>query len=277
MEALVTGIHRFALDDGPGIRTTVFFKGCPLACAWCHNPECVKATREIGFERERCLGCGSCAAACAENAIGMDSAERVRRERCTLCGACVDACPSLALRSYGQAYSPAELVEVIRRDEVFFRASDGGATLSGGEPTLHFEYLEEVLRRLAEARIHTLVQTCGVFDLAAFEKRLLPYIGRIHFDLKLADAGEHARHTGVGNEVILRNFAALARVAGAKVEPRVPLVPGITDAEANLRGLEEVVRAAGYAGFTRLPYNRGGEAKRKMLGMPLNGGSSHAD
>jgi len=266
-EPFITAIHRFALDDGPGIRTAVFFKGCPLACVWCHNPECIRPQREIGFSRELCIGCGRCATVCAEGAISLDSETRINRSACTVCGDCVETCPSTAVRNIGVRYTPEELTTLILRDREFHRASGGGVTFSGGEPSLYADYLEQVLRAMVAEHVHTAIQTCGLFNLDSFTTQLLPYLDLVYWDIKLFDPAAHARYTGTGNETILNNFRAVARLAGGKLQPRVPLVAGITDTRENLEAIGRVVSAAGYSGFLTLPYNPGGAAKRQVLGL----------
>lgn len=266
----VSAIRRFALDDGPGIRTTVFFKGCPLACIWCHNPECMRPSNEIAFHPDLCIECGHCAAACKAGAIRLDSPERVVREACTVCGDCVEACPATALTLVGTAYPVDTLLRLLLRDRLFFEASRGGVTLSGGEPTLHMDYLAGLLCRLKESGIHTAVQTCGLFDLAAFVGRLLPHIDLLFFDIKLLDSAEHRKYTGAPNTVILENFRRLTLLARERLVPRVPLIPGITATARNLRGIAAWLDALGYQDCDVLAYNPGCIARRQALGMAIS-------
>ncbi len=167
---LVADIKRNSLDDGPGIRSVVFFKGCPLRCVWCHNPECTAAGPELMFNQETCIGCKSCAEVCPENAIGEDGPAAIDRKACTLCGDCVDECPSGALSLIGIYYPAGELVDTLLRDKPFYDNSGGGVTLSGGEPTVIMDYTAEVARKLKEAGVHVLIETCGDFDWARFRK-----------------------------------------------------------------------------------------------------------
>ncbi len=263
---LITNIRRFALDDGPGIRTTVFFKGCPLACIWCHNPECILPDNEIVFHREKCIECGRCAATCTAGAISMVSPQRVSRSECTACGDCAEVCPATALSLAGATYPVDVLIRRLLRDRLLFETSGGGVTFSGGEPTLHMEYLGLALAALKQAGIHTAIQTCGMFDAVRFIARILPYTDLVFFDLKLIDPAAHARFAGAPNALILENFRRLTAVAKEKLAPRVPLVPGITATRANLLGIARLLSELGYSDCATLPYNPGA-AKRLAVGL----------
>ncbi|HET9596932.1 MAG TPA: glycyl-radical enzyme activating protein [Anaeromyxobacteraceae bacterium] len=267
MAPLVVALRRFALDDGPGIRTTVFLKGCPLRCTWCHNPEAMSPGPEVAFEAARCVECGACARTCPAEAITGRSAGRVDRRRCDGCGRCAAACPSTALRRVGEEMSAGALVAALLRDRVFYETSGGGVTFSGGEPTMHLAFVAEVARALRREGVHVALQTCGLFDLAAFRAQLLPWLDLVQFDLKLAHPAMHRRHTGRGNARIVRNFLALARETPSRVVPRVPLVPGVTDAPGNLAALARLVRASGCERHALLPFNPGAHAKREALGQ----------
>ena len=266
MEPLVVGLRRFSLDDGPGIRTTVFFKGCPLSCVWCHNPEAIRHGREVAFHQELCVECGSCAAACPAGAVRSRAQGRVERRRCDACGSCAAACPSTALRMVGEAMTVEALVTALLRDRAFFEVSGGGATLSGGEPTAHLGYAAGVARALKREGVHVVLQTCGEFDLETFRSELLPWIDLVHYDLKLADADAHRQYTGHDNARILENFRALARLAPSRLVPRVPLVPHITATRQNLDALGQIVRESGCRRHALLPWNPGALAKGAALG-----------
>ena len=264
---LIFDIHRFVLDDGPGIRTTVFFKGCPLACVWCHNPEAMSSERELACYPELCVRCGACAAACPHAAISMTPIPRLDRTRCTVCGACAATCPAMALRMKGQPHTLHELLELILRDRHFFAASGGGVTFSGGEPTLPMAYLSDALRALKVEGLHTAIQTCGMFDYDEFARHILPFVDLIMFDLKLIDAGEHRRFTGRDNAQILANFRRLAGEAGARMLPRVPLIPGITATVSNLLGIASFLAETGCRRCDLLSHNPAGAEKRRAIGM----------
>ncbi|MBI4688996.1 MAG: glycyl-radical enzyme activating protein [Nitrospirae bacterium] len=171
---LIFDIHGFSLDDGPGIRTTVFLKGCPLSCIWCHNPESWSPKVQIAFYPELCIGCGECVTACPAEATAMSLRDRINRERCTCCGNCAAICPPTALKIVGNYYPPDELAERLLKNRSFYQTSGGGVTFSGGEPTLHVSYLEDVMRYLKAEGIHIVVQTSGMFDLDIFISNLLP-------------------------------------------------------------------------------------------------------
>ena len=264
---LIFDIHRFALDDGPCIRTTVFFKGCPLACAWCHNPEAMKSERELAFYPDRCIRCGACATVCPEAAISGSPAPQIDRSRCSCCGTCADSCPATALQMIGKAYTHRELLELVLRDRHFFTVSGGGVTFSGGEPTLRMDYLSAALRALKAEGLHTAIQTCGMFSYDDFARHILPFVDLIMFDLKFIDAGEHMLHTGRDNATILENFRRLARAAGDRILPRVALVPGMTATAKNLLEIASFLAESGCQRCDLLSYNPAGAAKRRAIGM----------
>lgn len=268
---LIFNIHHFALDDGPGIRTTVFLKGCSLSCTWCHNPESMSPYREIAFYPSLCIQCGDCGKVCPENAIEMTNAKRIIRDRCTSCGKCADICPSTALAVIGRHYSVDELVETLMKDRLFYETSNGGVTFSGGEPAIHTEYLKAVMKELKKNNIHIAVQTAGMFDLTEFRTKLLPYIDLIYYDLKIIDPVEHKKYTGADNRQILDNFAGLVKKCSKMIIPRMPLVPGITSTEDNLAKTAAFVRDAGCSTYELLSFNSGGIAKRHYLGKAVPG------
>lgn len=263
---LIFALHRFSLDDGPGIRTTVFLKGCPLSCVWCHNPESMRAEGEMAFYPDKCIRCGECRRSCPEEAIADDPTLRIDRSLCTACGRCAENCPTLAIRKMGQAYSQEELLEILLRDRHFFSASDGGVTFSGGEPTLWMDYVSALLQALKGEDISTAIQTCGFFDYDAFSRKALPYLDLIFFDLKLINATEHKKYTGQDNAAILENFRRLTKEAGHRLLPRVPLVPGITATSANLRAIASFLADLGHTRCELLSYNPAGIEKRRILG-----------
>ncbi|MBW2242222.1 MAG: glycyl-radical enzyme activating protein [Deltaproteobacteria bacterium] len=264
-EAVVFDIQRFSIHDGPGIRTSVFFKGCALACAWCQNPEALHAAPELTYDVGRCLeACTSCLAACAAEAIRPEPTDRVDFARCTGCGDCVDPCPSGALRMIGQSWSVPDLLHAVLRDRDFFEPSGGGVTFSGGEPVLQSQFLQELLPLLREQRIHVAIETCGAYPFELVEP-LLGWIDLVLFDLKVIDPIRHARFTSRDNDKILTNLNELLRRA-VPLELRMPVVPGWNTDPANLEAIAKLLTELGVPSLTLLPYNHLWEAKLPRLG-----------
>ncbi|MBI4876298.1 MAG: glycyl-radical enzyme activating protein, partial [Acidobacteria bacterium] len=252
---LIVDVRRGSLEDGPGIRTVVFFKGCPLRCVFCHNPEAQEPGPELAFAAERCLHCGACAGVCRPAAIDLSSLSRIDRGRCDLCGRCAEVCTAGALRLIGRYWPVESLVDRLFRDAVFYRHSGGGVTFSGGECTMFPDYLEAVLRRLAGRGVHVALETSGFFDYGVFAAKILPYVQLVMFDVKLADSAASRRHLGQPNERIVENLGRLLGESGVEVLPRVPLIPGVTDSRENLEAIVELLRRLGAATLAPLPYN----------------------
>ncbi len=264
---MIFDVKRFAVHDGPGIRTTVFFKGCPLRCAWCHNPEGVSAAPEVMVFSSRCVrGCRDCLPACPLGALAKRrGAVVLDRGRCDGCGACVRVCPAEALQLAGREVSAPELAEEIARDVPFFDTSGGGATFSGGEPLQQAGFLGALLSACRRKGIRTAVDTAGLAPWETFAG-LLPLVDLFLFDLKLIDEGRHRRFTGVSNRAVLENLRRLSR-SGAELAVRVPLLPGVNDAPRDLDALADFCAALGRRHPVHLlPYHRGYAGKLKRLG-----------
>jgi len=266
LEAVVFNVQRFSVHDGPGIRTTVFFKGCPLQCRWCQNPESLRPDPELAFFRDRCRGARLCVPACPTDAL-RSGPERLHRELCEVCGDCVPVCPYGALEVVGRRVGLDELVAEVVRDLPFFRSSGGGVTLSGGEATLQLEFVVAFAGRLREAGVGVALQTCGVFRWDSIAPHL-PLFELVHYDLKVMDRNAHKELTGGDNRVILENARRLVE-AQAPVVFRMPLVPGLTDTPANLEQVASFLGELGVGSLTLLPYHAMGEIKSERLGWPL--------
>jgi pyruvate formate lyase activating enzyme len=258
----VFNVQRFSLHDGPGIRTTVFLKGCPARCLWCHNPESQEAAPEVIVVESRCAHCGTCAEICPHGAPPPGS------PLCDACGACVEACPAGAREIAGRETTVAAVMDEVRRDRTFYEDSGGGVTFSGGEPLAQAAFLRALLEACRAERIHAAVDTCG-FAPRETLLSLAPLVDLFLFDVKLVDDARHRELTGLPVSPILENLKALAAVH-PNVWVRIPVVPGHTDAEADLRATAALV--AGLSGVRKvslLPFHRTGAAKARRLGRPF--------
>lgn len=189
---LILEIKGNSLDDGPGIRTVIFFKGCPLSCTWCHNPESKSAGFEISFDARQCIGCNTCIDTCPEDALSRDDPYFIDRDKCDLCFKCVDNCPANALTRVGRWMGPDEILAAVTKDKPFFDTSGGGVTLSGGEPIMYMEFVSDLLKALKKEGIHILLETCGHFNFERFEDLIYPYVDTIYYDIKLYNADASA-------------------------------------------------------------------------------------
>ena len=233
---MVFDIKRFSIHDGPGIRTTVFFKGCPLSCWWCHNPESQATEPEMMFRENRCIRCRACQAVCKQSAISWDGdVISTDMEKCTLCGVCVEACYAEAREMIGREMSVAQVIAEIERDIAFYDESAGGVTFSGGEPLWQRDFLLDLLRACQEKEIHTTVDTCGFATWETVDS-VREYVDLFLYDLKLMNDARHQKFTAVSNELILSNLRALAE-PGENIVLRVPIIPEINDDDESLRQL----------------------------------------
>jgi pyruvate formate lyase activating enzyme len=234
-------VQRFSTEDGPGIRTTVFLKGCPLRCAWCHNPEGLHPKPELVWHDVRCIGARECLGVCPEDALTLTpQGLRIDCRKCTVCGACVKACPAAALELIGRSWSPAELMVEVLKDQVFYETSGGGVTFSGGEPMLQGEFLGQVLRLCHEAGLHVALDTCGGLPWERYEQAV-PSINLVLYDLKIMDGGRHKAATGIANEGILENARQFAS-RGIPMWIRTPVIPGYTDDLDNILSIARFIR-----------------------------------
>jgi pyruvate formate lyase activating enzyme len=242
MTGTILRIQRMSTEDGPGIRSTVFFKGCPLACVWCHNPESISPRVQIHWEKTRCIGCRSCIEACLKGALAAtETGMTINRSACDSCDACVQACPSTAMEIYGEACGPNDLVREVLKDEAYFQKSGGGVTLSGGEPTMQPLFAKELLSTFKQGGIHTALDTCGQCPWETLDA-LLQHTDLVLYDLKEINADKHKEFTGVSNARILENLVLLRRFMKEHSLPgelwiRTPLIPGCTATPENLQGI----------------------------------------
>lgn len=259
MKANIVEIKRFAVHDGDGIRTTVFFKGCPLKCIWCHNPETISPKRQLAFYRHKCISCGKCAEVCGCHTFS-ENMHRVDNKKCTVCGKCTKICPQSALEIFGTEMSTDDICSVLLKDRDFYAESGGGITLSGGECLLQSEACFEILKTMKQNGINTAVDTCGFVPKSAIDK-VMPYTDTFLYDIKAIDEDVHIKCTGQSNKIILDNLIYLDS-RGAKSEIRIPFVPSYNAAQikkiaAFLSMLKNIVRVRvlPYHNYARSKYD----------------------
>jgi len=266
-KGLIFNIQRYSIQDGPGIRTTIFVKGCPLRCKWCSNPESQNAYPEILVRVQKCQGCGKCMEMCENDAIDLDDGVvHINRPLCTLCMKCVEVCPTGTLDITGKVMTVDQLVEEASRDEIFYDNSGGGVTLSGGEPLSQPEFAVNFLKKCKEEfSLNTAVDTCGYARWEDFE-RILPYTDVILFDLKNLDPEKHLEGTGVKNDIILENLRKIVDANQARVWVRIPVITGYNDSEEHMAQLAEMLKDMPVEKISLLGYHEYGKPKYAFLG-----------
>jgi pyruvate formate lyase activating enzyme len=263
----IFAIKRYAIHDGPNLRTTVFFKGCPLSCIWCHNPEGLNPAIGVVTSNDKCIGCGACVEACPTKALTLSS-EGIAREtsRCTLDMECVRVCPTLAHEATGRETDVPTLMSELKKDIPFYEQSGGGVTFSGGEPLQQADFLLEILKACGKENIHRAVDTCGYAPTETL-LQIAEHTDLFLFDLKHMDSDEHQRVTGEPNEQILQNITALAQTEAA-IRVRFPLIPGINTDEKNVRATGAFIATLpGVNDIDLLPYHGAAKSKYDRLGM----------
>lgn len=263
-KGLIFNIQRYAVQDGPGIRTTIFMKGCPLRCKWCSNPESQEPYPEIMTHDVRCIACHKCLEVCPVGAVSFSGEGReIDRERCNLCLQCAEVCPSKAIEHVGDYLTVDEVLKEVLADRVFYRNSGGGMTISGGEPLLQWQFVAELCRRAKEEDICTAIDTCGYAPWDIMEK-VLKYVDLVLFDVKHMDSAKHKDGTGVDNEVILSNAKKTASLVETWI--RVPLIPNFNDSNHDIQSIAEFSSSLHTRKVSILPYHELGSSKYAQLG-----------
>jgi len=274
----VTSIQKYSIHDGDGIRTTVFFKGCPLTCTWCHNPETQNYKKQLMYNHDKCVNCGSCLSACPHQAVrSEDGRVYTDFESCRSCGACLDCCVLNLREIMGTDYTIEELVAQLRKDQMFYEESGGGVTLSGGEVmTQNMDYIEALMKALDKHGISVTIDTCGYAPYANYE-RTLPYAPTFLYDVKMIDPKMHKKYTGVDNVLILENLDKLS-AAGARIFIRIPVISEINGTDGEMEKIIDYLkdRSIHAAQVNLLPYHNTGSGKYNRLGQQYEGTGLHA-
>lgn len=278
MKGLVFNIQKFSINDGPGIRTTVFLKGCMLNCLWCHNPESKSAKPQLMFHENQCIGCGQCLEVCplglhkfteitsysAEGERSVENIHVIDREKCIACGKCAEACVG-ALEIVGKEMTVEEVLQEVMKDKIFYDNSGGGMTVSGGEPLMHPEFTLALLKGAKEKGLHTCIETCGYARWEDVEA-LIPYVDLFLWDIKETDSDRHKEYTGVYNERILDNLRRL-NAAGGQIVLRCPIIPGYNDREEHLKAIGALAEKLSNVQRVDVePYHPLGKSKSRDLG-----------
>lgn len=263
----VFDIQRYSINDGPGIRTTVFFKGCPLSCVWCDNPESQYQLPQMLFFESLCVQCYRCVSVCSTGATSIDpeGAIKIDRKKCTACGACAKACLAEARNISGRCMTIDEVLEIVKKDSLFYRNSGGGVTASGGEATAQPKFIKELFRRCQESGIHTTLDTCGYVKWQDLEE-ILQFTDLVLFDIKHMDPLRHMELAGTDNVLILQNAERIVQLP-KPIKMRMPLIPGCNDSEDNIRATCKFVSGLGINEIDILPYHQLGASKYERLGM----------
>ena len=265
----IFNIQRFCINDGPGIRTTVFFKGCPLKCKWCHNPESAERSFDMMFSESKCVGCKRCAQVCDNAVHSFAKGHYIQMDKCAFCGKCTAVCPVNALEISGKCVTSDEVIRAVLADKEFFEDSGGGLTISGGEPFMQYDFLIDMLKKAKESALHVCIETSG----AVQPERLLDasrYTDIFLFDYKLTDPGLHKEYVGCDNGLILQNLRSLDE-AGSKIILRCPIIPGVNDTDEHFKGIAEVSeRTKNVMGVEIAPYHELGLSKSARLSVPSN-------
>lgn len=264
-KGLIFNIQRFSVHDGPGIRTTVFMKGCPLSCYWCANPESQDFGPQLMTRNIKCTGCGACAPLCPQGAIHMHATggRKIDWDQCRQCLQCVDACIFGALQRCGEEMTVQTVLDEVLSDRLFYKNSGGGVTVSGGEPLLQSDFVAELLRCCKQEGLHTAIDTTGYVAWQHIQA-VLPLVDLMLWDVKHLDPREHQRTTGVGNRLILENLERAAKFT--TIWLRIPLIAGFNDNEAHISGVIDLARRVGAEKISLLPYHEGGRTKNEQVG-----------
>jgi len=266
---IIFNIQKFSTEDGPGIRTTIFMKGCPLKCLWCHNPEGKNSEPDLIWYDTKCIAARDCIATCPENALKLTlDGIQIDRGICTVCGDCVDVCPTAALEVIGQEWTTEALFNEILKDKVFYETSGGGITFSGGEPMMQVNFLKEILVKCKQAGFHNALDTCGSVSWSRY-KAIISYIDLVLLDIKILDSSKHLEATGVSNQLILDNAKKLSS-NGIPMWIRTPIIPGYTQSKENILAIGKFIdqELATVQRWDLLAYTNLGRPKYHRLDLP---------